>query len=132
RVAVQKIPFSDRTDFAVAKKARDRQRPEFFLNVSGVMALLAKETVAAPVAAAQASAVKRPACQPLLRALQQRGDVFRPGCGIAALKLHRLARAWQRADGQRARLWICADDVADQEIATMKFFQVLVDYKPHE
>src|SRR2546430_16259176 len=57
RVTVHKIAVADRSDFAVAEKADQTQRPQLLLNQSRIMVRLAEKAVAAPVATAEARAV---------------------------------------------------------------------------
>src|SRR5439155_6707972 len=132
RVAVQKVPFAHRTDFAVAKKAGQFQRPQLPLNKSRVVVRMAEQTLPPSVATAQAPAKNRGSAQLLSGARQQLEHVFRRRGGVPALELDGLAQAGQPADGDSARARVGAEEVAHQEIASLKFLQILVDNQAHK
>src|SRR5688572_33201198 len=88
--------------------------------------------MAAAVATAQAAPVNRPARKPLLHSLQQCRDVLGPGRCRATLKLHRLAWTRISPDCNGARLRIGAEQIADEEVATMKLVEVFVDDQAHK
>src|SRR5258706_12950281 len=131
-VAVEEVLFANRTDFAIAKESRQAGRADELLNVAGVVVVLAKETVTAPVATAKAGAINRTVFDLGAQLLQEHRHVFGAGGGVAPLKLNGLAGPWIGADGQRSRFGIGADEVADEEITAMKFIEVFVHHQADE
>src|ERR1019366_3136838 len=101
-VAVQKILFPDRADFAAAEKTAQAGQVKMFPHQRGVVAGPAKKIFAAAIAAEQAAAVNRPAGQLRFGAAKQFVHVLVGGGGVAALKLDRLPHGRQRAAGAPA------------------------------
>lgn len=131
-VAVQEIFITNGADFAVAEKADQSDGAEFFLDQGSVVARFAKEPFAAPIAAAQATAVDDVVANLLFQAVEQDVQVLRSGGGVATLKLNCLAKTRKGTDGQAAAGGVAAEDVADEEIAAVKIFEVFVDDEADE
>src|ERR1035437_8979376 len=129
---MQKALFAHRPDLAVAEEARQTHRPEPLLDQLRVMMRTAKEILSPPVATAQTAAVYRFVAQLLPGARQQFLHVLSGGILRPALELDRLAQARQRPHGNAPGARVGAQQVADQEVATVEVLQVLVDHQPNE
>jgi len=129
---VQKIPVADGADLAIAKEAGEAQGPKLLLDVARIVARDAKQARAAPVAATKAAAQNLASLQVCASTREKVGNVFRACGGIAALKLNGLTGTGERADGEGAGVGVGADEVADEEIAAMKFIEVFVDDESHK
>src|ERR1035441_3953751 len=92
----------------------------------------AKEILSPPVATAQTAAVYRFVAQLLPGARQQFLHVLSGGILRPALELDRLAQARQRPHGNAPGARVGAQQVADQEVATVEVLQVLVDNQADE
>ena len=101
-----------------------------FLHEARVVAQAAKKIFAATVAAKQAAAINRCVRQIFLRGDQQIVHVLRGGGGVATLKLDRLTRARQRANGEHAGIRIAADQLAHEKIAAMKISRYSFTTRP--
>jgi hypothetical protein len=124
---VQEAFFSDRPDLAIAKETGEAERPKLLLRQAGVVIRHAEEIFPSPIAAAQATTIDGCAVGILFGALEQFAHVLAGRVGIAPLKLHRLAGTRHRAHGKNSRIRIAADELAYQEIATMKILKVFVN-----
>src|ERR1700677_4410337 len=125
--AVQKTFFTDGPNFPVAEKAGQGERAELLLDQGRIVVSHAEEILTASIAAAKAAAINRDIAQILFSAHEQFAHIFGRRRGITPLKLHGLAGAGKRADGEDARIWIAADELAHQEITAMKILEVFVD-----
>jgi hypothetical protein len=112
-IAVQEILITHRANLAIAEETGKAERPQELLDVLRIMAHLAKKTVPAPVATAEASAVNGPSANAIAKFFEQRGHVLGAGRGVAPLELDRLASARVGAHSKRAGLGIGADQIAD-------------------
>ena len=68
---MKEISLADGADLAVAEKARQFHRPQFFLHQAGVVIGMAEEPMAPPVASAKAAAVNAASRQSQPQPLQQ-------------------------------------------------------------
>src|SRR5206468_11189081 len=102
------------------------QRPQLLLNQCSVVMRMAEQSMSPSVATAKASAENRGASQLLVGAREQLEHVFCGRAGVPALELDGLAEAGQRPDGNDARARVRAEEVSHQEIAPVKFLQILV------
>src|SRR5437867_7825258 len=132
RVSVQKIALAHRTNFAIAEKSGQTRRPEVTLNQLHVVVRAAEQALPAPVATAKAAAIKGGAFELRFRARQQRQQVFGGSRRVPALKLNGLAETGQCADREGTGARVRAEQVANQEIAALKFLDILVDNQTHE
>src|SRR5947209_3229041 len=130
--AVEEVLFTNRTDFAVAEKTGEADRPEAILNAFGVVIGPAKEALAAAIATAQARTVNLRVAKLFGCAPEQLVHVFHGGGGGTALKLHRLAGARKGAHRDAAGTRVGAEQVANQKIAAMEIFEVLVHHQADE
>ena len=124
---MQKIPVADGTNLAIAKEAGEAHGPKLLLDVACIVTWHAKQARAATVAAAKAGAEDVASFQVCASPPEKLRDVFGARGGIAALKLDGLTRTRERADGEGAGVGVGADEIADEEIAAMKFIEVFVD-----
>jgi len=124
---VQKIPVADGANLAIAKKAGEAHGTELFLDVACIVTRHAKQARAATVAAAKAGAENVASFQVCASTPEKLRDVFGARGGVTALELNGLSRTRQSADGEGAGVGVGADEIADEEIAAMKFIEVFVD-----
>jgi len=129
---VEKILLADGADFAIAEKPRQRQPAKIFLDHLRVVAGFAKEIFPAAIAAAQAAAQNFGVGEFSFGAGKQGLHVLGGGLGVAAMKLDGLADSRERANGNAAGAGIGADEIADEEVAAMKFLEVFIDDKADE
>ena len=126
---MHKILFTDRADFAVAKKAGESGQIEMLLHQCGIVARLAKKVFSPTIATKQAAAVNGGPLQILPGARQQFVHILVRCGGIATLELNGLAHARQRPDGQYAGIRVATDQIANQKIPAMKRLQILVHHQ---
>ena len=124
--AVDERPFADRADFAVAEEAGGGERAEILMQGVDVVVGRAIHAFASAHTTEQHRAV-RPRTLAFGFAREQGRQIFRGTLAIADLELHGLAGPQEIAHRQRAGLWVVPDEISDEEIATAKFFLVLVD-----
>src|SRR5437867_4222637 len=101
-----------------------------FLHVTRVVPGISKKASPPTIATAQTTAINRRFPKPFLDPLQQRLDVLRPGPRRPSLKLHRLSRTRISPNGNRPGVGIRTDEIANEEIAAVKFLGVFVNHEP--
>src|SRR5262245_45093615 len=117
RVPVQERRPADGADLAVAEEPAHRDGPDALAEQIAVVVRPAVEVHAPPKAREQER--PRRARPPRLRpvARQAGAEVLGGGARVAQVELDGLVATGERADGQRARRRIGAEDVADEEVA---------------
>ena len=120
---MEKIVVADGADFAVAEKSAKANVAEVMLHKTGIMI---------GGATAKAAAVHGIAVERFTGAMHQLVHILAGGTGVAALKLECLPDPHRTAHSDAAGVGICADEIADKEIAAMKFFHLFVDHQAHE
>ena len=129
---MQKVFLSNRTDFAIAEKAREAKRPETALNHGCIMMRIAEKICAAPVATAEASSIYDLTFQLFMSPVQEGKHVLIRGGRIAPLELNRLSGPGMDTDGDHPGIRIHAQEISNQEIAPVKLFEILIHHQTDE
>ena len=90
------------------------------------MISLAEQALSASLAATETAAIKGPALELRLGAVQELGHIFSGGSGGAPLELNGLAQARQRGDRDAPGARVSGQEVADEEIAAVIILDVFV------
>lgn len=123
---MEKILLPDRAYFAIAKEADETQGAEALLDHLSIVVGPAEQKFAASVATTKASAINRAVAQFSAGARQEFLEIFGGGCRRLPLELHSLAHARQGTHSDAARARIGAEQISDEKVSTVEFFEVLI------
>ena len=130
REAVDEVVPSDRTDLSVAEKSGDGNRSYGCLNCPDVVMGLSIEIFSPAQTTEEKPTGRRGFNEGFRLFFQQMLEIFPGGVGVPDLELHRLSDGDPVADGNRSRIRINADEIPDEEIASAKFFFLLIHNYP--
>lgn len=126
-VAVQEVAPSDRTDLALGKESRRRDRAEPLLHDPAIVMGLTEESLSTPATAEQ----EGPEWGTLvLRSIRSQEKVQVIACRLCITKveLHGLAFLNDVSDRDGSGLLIRSDEVPNEEVAPLEMAPVLIDH----
>lgn len=127
RITVQEVSPSDRTDLALGKKSRGRDRAEPLLHGSAIVVRVAEESLSAPATAEQESPEWGVFVLRSIRS-QKKMQVVTCRLRIAKVELHGLAFLNHVSDRNGPGLLIRSNEVPNEEVAPLEMTPVLIDH----
>lgn len=126
---MHKIGSADWADFTLGEEAGERQTRKRGIHGGRVVVWSIEESRATTVAGKKQT-TRRVGARGS-RFGKQRLQIFIGRLGVANMQLHRLANAQIIADRKGPEIWISANDVTNQKIATAKSILIFVDDSPN-
>jgi len=126
-IAVQEVASSNRTDLALGKEPRRRDRAEPLLHDPAIVMGLAEESLPTPATAEQEGPEWR---TPVCRSIRSQEKVQVVACRlrIAEVELHGLAFLNDVSDRDGSGLLIRSDEVPNKEVASLEMTLMLIDH----
>ena len=126
-IAVQEVASSNRTDLALGKEPRRRDRAEPLLHDLAIVMGLAEESLPTPATAEQeGSEWRTPVCRSIRS--QEKVQVVACRLRIAEVELHGLAFLNDVSDRDGSGLLIRSDEVPNKEVASLEMTPMLIDH----
>ena len=130
--AMQEVGVANRADLAVAEKAGDGNCPGSFGHGTAVVIGLTIEVGATAIAREEQYSTRWPGSQIWGEGIHQEVEILARGHGVTHVELHGLPGPEQVAYGNSAAGGIGSHEGADEKVAALKLFFILVNYPPHQ
>jgi hypothetical protein len=124
---MQEVAPSDRTNLALGKKSRRRDRAKPLLHDSDIVMGLAEESLSSPTTAEQKGREWRTLVRCSICS-QEKMQIVACRLRIAKVELYGLAFLNDVSDRNGSGLLVCSDEVPNEEVAPLEMTPVLIDH----